>query len=75
MTDALINHPHFGSLWLENVRVVGDHVVGEVEADRMMGHRLMETMNFPRTCVRKWSTDHAPDCGVHSLGACDCGGR
>lgn len=75
VTDALISHPQFGSLWLENVKIQGDHVVGEVEDDRIDGHRIMATMNFPRNCVRRWSDEHAPDCEVHQLGSCDCRGR
>ena len=75
MADALINHPRFGSLWLEDVRIQGDHVVGSVEVDRMFGHAIRDAMNFPRTCVRKWSTPHAPDCeSVTQLGSCDCEG-
>jgi hypothetical protein len=50
---VLVAHPHFGSMWLSSPRMIDDHVVGEVEADRMFGHSIMETMNFPKSCIRK----------------------
>lgn len=50
---VLVIHPHVGSLWLSNPRIEGDYVIGEVEADTMFGHPIMETLNFPVTCIRK----------------------
>lgn len=60
MSAALVNHPYFGSLWLDSAEVREDddgkkYVVGTVEADRIFGHPIYEWMNFPLTCVRKWT--------------------
>ena len=52
--DALVNHPQWGSLWLENARIVGGSVVGTVYEEAPDGyHRMPMTMNFPATCIRK----------------------
>jgi hypothetical protein len=53
--DVLVNHPYFGSVWLSDCYVDRGRVVGQVVADRMFGHNIMETMNFPLSCVRKVS--------------------
>jgi len=60
--SVLINHPHVGSLWLDNARIVGDQVVGETWDEGDVGSGLLPddyqgepvTMHFPLTCVRKW---------------------
>ena len=76
MPDALVSHPAVGSVWLQNATIHGEFVVGEVSTGGGYLEPPTETMNFPRTCVRRWSTEHAPDCEVViGLGCCDCGGR
>ena len=74
MADALVAHPSVGSVWLQRAKVVGSNVVGEVEDGNGYTEPRYATMNFPRTCVRRWSTPHAPDCGVNHLDLCDCEG-
>ncbi len=61
MTAALINHPAFGSLWLENARLEGDSVVGDAWDDSHAGvpedyKGEYVPMNFPKSCIRKWSS-------------------
>ena len=63
MTAALINHPHFGSLWLENARIEGNLVMGEAWDTGEIGSPYLPDdymgeyvpMHFPKTCIRKWS--------------------
>jgi hypothetical protein len=63
--NVLINHPYFGSLWLSNARIEGDHVVGEAWDDTWVGAPNFPddyrgepaTMNFPVTCIRRRTGD------------------
>ena len=58
MADALVNHPAFGSLWLEDARVENGVVIGKVWETLSFDYGVTGgeylTMNFPLTCVRKW---------------------
>ena len=57
VAEAVLDIPNVDTSvqgWLENARIEGDHVVGEVVEDRMLGHDIYGTMNFPLTCVRRW---------------------
>lgn len=59
--DILINHPKFGSLWLENAKIKNHYVIGEVWDDSECGSPYLPmdymgqyiTMNFPISCIRK----------------------
>jgi len=57
--DVLINHPKFGSMWLDNAKIKDDTVYGEVwdytQSMYMPSDYLGEkiVMNFPVTCIRK----------------------
>lgn len=64
--DALVNHPHVGSVWLSDCVIVhGDdgkeYVVGEAWDESDVGSPYLPddyrgepvTMNFPATCIRK----------------------
>lgn len=65
MADVLINHPHFGSLWLENAEVIKvegrAYVVGNAWDDSDVGSAYLPddysgepvTPNFPVSCIRK----------------------
>ena len=61
MARVLINHPHFGSLWLSNCYLEGSHVIGDVWDDSDVGSSYLPddysgqpaTMNFPISCIRK----------------------
>jgi hypothetical protein len=60
MSEALVNHPFFGSVWLEHARIEGDYVIGDAwergsswnMPDDYTGEYT--TMNFPKSCIRKW---------------------
>lgn len=62
MPDALVRHPHVGTVWLNNAKVVGEFVEGEVWDDSMSGSAYMPddfmgepvVMHFKATCVVKW---------------------
>ena len=59
MSAALINHPFFGSLWLENAKVEGNYVVGDAWDDSHAGvpedyQGEYVPMNFPIFYIRKW---------------------
>jgi len=75
MADVLINHPHYGSLWLSNCELVrGDdgrhYVIGDARDDSAVGSPYMPgdyngqpvTMNFPVSCVRKDPSGLTPRC-------------
>jgi len=59
--DALVNHPHVGSVWMTNVRLCDGYVTGDVWDSRMVGFLHIPDdyrgenvpMNFPVSCVRK----------------------
>ncbi len=57
---ALVNHPWFGSLWLENAQIENGHVVGEVKDGNGYTEPMWATMNFPLSCVRKWDPPLPP---------------
>ena len=58
---VLVNHPAFGSLWLENAEIQDGYVVGDVWDKSGVGSGLLPDdyrgqyvpMNFPITCIRK----------------------
>ena len=53
--DALVNHPAWGSLWLDNVRLRDGLVVGTAHFPHPASsfHDDPWTMNFPIRCIRK----------------------
>lgn len=64
--NVLVNHPYFGSLWLNDAEIKKgqdgkDYVVGWVWDKSDVGHPNMPddytgqpmTMNFPVSCIRK----------------------
>lgn len=61
MSDALINHPLFGSLWMSNCEIANGYVIGEVWDDGDVGSPYLPNdymgqpimMNFPISCIRK----------------------
>lgn len=53
---ALAIHPSFGSMWLNDAKVDGDHVVGTIVADTLFGHDIPETVNIPVSFIRKWES-------------------
>ena len=61
MASVLINHPAFGSLWLDNAEIENGYVVGEAWDDSDVGSAYLPDdyqgeavcMNFPAACIRK----------------------
>lgn len=66
--NVLINHPNFGSVWLENAEIQDGYVIGEVWDNSQVGSAFMPddymgelaTLNFPISCIRKIE---CPSCG------------
>lgn len=62
--DVLINHPAFGSIWLEQVNIVDGTVIGDYWDTSDVGSAYMPadylgelvTLNFPVSCIRKVCT-------------------
>lgn len=54
--SALVTYPGLGSLWLEEVEIVGGSVVGIVWEDVGSGVEK-QVMNFPLSCVRRWEVE------------------
>ena len=53
--NALITHPHVGSVYLIDCHITedGKTVVGLVEEGRIFGSPIYGTMNFPVGCIRR----------------------